>query len=210
MEQYEGGSESDQSDYSDSEVAAVKRADNVIVNQELDLSADGKVELTELKTEVTITNLSDADSKKLDVLENQGIVNLDDDFLRQQNEGKQEWKWELDVHDGEGLDENYVGYGTELERSSQFGLASLRLGRSLQPGFVLTVEPGLYFIPALIDRWHADGMHPSFIDYDVLDTWRDFGGVRIEDDVAVTADGHKVLGEPIPKLLDEVETLLSE
>ena len=116
----------------------------------------------------------------------------------------------LDVHDGEGLDEDYVGYGTELERSSQFGLASLRLGRTLQPGFVLTVEPGLYFIPALIDRWQADGMHESFIDYDVLDSWRDFGGVRIEDDVVVTADGHKVLGEPIPKLLDEVEALLSE
>lgn len=116
----------------------------------------------------------------------------------------------LDVHDGEGLDENYVGYGTELERSSQFGLASLRLGRSLQPGFVLTVEPGLYFIPALIDRWQADGMHESFIDYDVLDSWRDFGGVRIEDDVVVTADGNRVLGEPIPRSLEDVEALLSE
>ena len=116
----------------------------------------------------------------------------------------------LDVHDGEGLDENYVGYGTELERSSQFGLASLRLGRSLQPGFVLTVEPGLYFIPALIDRWQADGVHESFIDYDVLDSWRDFGGVRIEDDVVVTADGNRVLGEPIPRSLEDVEALLSE
>ena len=116
----------------------------------------------------------------------------------------------LDVHDGEGLDENYVGYGTELERSSQFGLASLRLGRSLQPGFVLTVEPGLYFIPALIDRWQADGMHTSFIDYDVLDSWTDLGGVRVEDDVVVTADGGRVLGEPIPKLIEEVEALLSE
>jgi Xaa-Pro aminopeptidase len=115
----------------------------------------------------------------------------------------------LDVHDGEGLDENYVGYGTELERSSQFGLSALRLGRSLQQGFVLTVEPGLYFIPALIDRWQADGMHAPFIDYDVLDSWRDFGGVRIEDDVVVTADGSRVLGEPIPKLIDEVEALLS-
>jgi Xaa-Pro aminopeptidase len=115
----------------------------------------------------------------------------------------------LDVHDGEGLDENYVGYGTELERSTQFGLASLRLGRTLQPGFVLTVEPGLYFIPALIDRWQADGMHASYIEYGALDAWRDFGGVRVEDDVLVTADGHRVLGEPIPKALDEVEALLS-
>ncbi len=116
----------------------------------------------------------------------------------------------LDVHDGEGLDENYVGYGTELERSSQFGLASLRLGRSLRPGFVLTVEPGLYFIPALIDRWQAEGMHSSFIDYDVLASWRDFGGVRVEDDVVVTADGKRVLGESIPKSLADVEALLSE
>ncbi|MGW8282479.1 MAG: aminopeptidase P family protein [Gemmatimonadota bacterium] len=116
----------------------------------------------------------------------------------------------LDVHDGEALDENYTGYGTELERSTQFGLASLRLGRSLKPGFVLTVEPGLYFIPALIDRWQADGMHESFIDYGVLGNWRDFGGVRVEDDVVVTADGKRILGEPIPKSLDEVEALLSE
>ena len=115
----------------------------------------------------------------------------------------------LDVHDGEGLDEDYVGYGNELARSDQFGLASLRLGRTLREGFVLTVEPGLYFIPALIDRWEADRRHAAFIDYAALAAWRDFGGVRIEDDVVVTGGGHRVLGEPIPKAPGEVESLLS-
>jgi Xaa-Pro aminopeptidase len=116
----------------------------------------------------------------------------------------------LDVHDGEGLDEDYVGYGNEFPRSEQFGLSALRLGRTLQEGFVLTVEPGLYFIPALIDRWQAENLHDAFIDYGELDSWRDFGGVRIEDDVVVTADGNTVLGEPIPKSVDEVEALLSD
>jgi Xaa-Pro aminopeptidase len=100
----------------------------------------------------------------------------------------------LDVHDGEGLDENYVGYGNEFARSEQFGLSALRLGRTLQEGFVLTVEPGIYLIPALIDRWKADGLHESFIDYGALESWREFGGVRVEDDVLVTALGNRVLG----------------
>jgi Xaa-Pro aminopeptidase len=71
------------------------------------------------------------------------------------------------------------------------------------------VEPGLYFIPALIDRWEADRRHEAFIDYAALAAWREFGGVRIEDDVVVTGDGHRVLGEPIPKAPGEVESLLS-
>jgi Xaa-Pro aminopeptidase len=116
----------------------------------------------------------------------------------------------LDVHDAEGLDETYAGYGSDMQRSEQFGLASLRLGRILEEGFVLTVEPGIYLIPALIDRWKAEDRHTAFIEYDELESWKTFGGIRIEDDVVVTADGHRVLGEPIPKAPDEVESLLSQ
>ncbi len=111
----------------------------------------------------------------------------------------------LDVHDMEGLDENLVGYGKEFERSTQFGTAYLRAARTLEPGFVLTVEPGCYFIPQLIDKWRAEGTNAEFLDFDRLDSYKGFGGVRIEDDVLVTGDGHRVLGRPIPKTADEVE-----
>ncbi|GIV31014.1 MAG: Xaa-Pro aminopeptidase [Saprospiraceae bacterium] len=113
----------------------------------------------------------------------------------------------LDVHDMEDLGENYVGYAGELERSTQFGTAYLRLARSLQPGFVLTVEPGIYFIPELIDQWRSEGRFKDFIDYEKLEAYRNFGGVRIEDDVLITDDGHRLLGKPIPKTIDEVEAL---
>ena len=113
----------------------------------------------------------------------------------------------LDVHDMEGLSEDLVGYGDEAERNSQFGRSSLRLARALKPGFVVTVEPGLYFIPELIDQWREENRHAEFINYDQLESWKDFGGVRIEDDVLVTADGHRVLGEPIPKEVADVEKL---
>jgi Xaa-Pro aminopeptidase len=116
----------------------------------------------------------------------------------------------LDVHDMEALDEDLVGYGDELARSDRFGLRSLRLARTLEPGFVLTVEPGIYFIPPLIDRWREEGTHADFIDYEALEAWKDFGGVRIEDDVVVTEDGRRVLGEPIPKAIDEVEAALAD
>jgi Xaa-Pro aminopeptidase len=113
----------------------------------------------------------------------------------------------LDVHDMEDLGETYVGYGEGFERSTQFGLRSLRLAKTLRPGFVLTVEPGLYFIPPLIDRWKAEGRHARFIDYDRLDAYRGFGGIRIEDNVVVEAEGSRVLGPPIPKAIDAVEAL---
>ncbi len=116
----------------------------------------------------------------------------------------------LDVHDLEGVDETLAGYGDEVARSDQFGLKSLRLARTLQPGFVLTVEPGLYFIPALIERWRAERQHEAFIDYDELASWVGFGGVRIEDDVVVTAEGHRVLGAPIPKTVSEVEEAMAD
>ena len=113
----------------------------------------------------------------------------------------------LDVHDMEDLGENYVGYGDELKRSEQFGLRSLRLGRTLQAGFVLTVEPGIYFIPQLIDLWRSEGKLLDFINYNVLDAYRDFGGIRIEDNVWITDAGPKVLGDPIAKSVAEVEAL---
>jgi Xaa-Pro aminopeptidase len=111
----------------------------------------------------------------------------------------------LDVHDMEGLGENHVGYNESLKRSDQFGLAYLRLGRELEPGFVITNEPGCYFIPALIDQWKGENKHKQFINYDEVEKYRDFGGVRIEDDVLITDTGSKVLGTPIPKTVEEVE-----
>lgn len=114
----------------------------------------------------------------------------------------------MDVHDMENLGEDYVGYDEEIVRSKQFGTAFLRLGRKLQPGFVLTVEPGIYFIPALIDQWKNEGLHTGFINYDKVETYKDFGGIRIEDDVLVTEAGHRVLGKPIPKTVAEIEEIM--
>ena len=111
----------------------------------------------------------------------------------------------LDVHDMEDLGEDLVGYDESVRRDPQFGLRSLRLGRALEPGFVLTVEPGLYFIPELIDAWKADRKHEEFIDYRAVECFRDFGGLRIEDDILVTESGARVLGPAIPRTIEEVE-----
>lgn len=111
----------------------------------------------------------------------------------------------LDVHDMEDIGESLVGYTEGLKRSRQFGLAYLRLARELEPGFVVTVEPGVYFIPPLIDAWRKARKFAAFIDYEKVEGYRDFGGIRIEDDVLVTADGRRVLGRPIPKTVAEVE-----
>lgn len=100
----------------------------------------------------------------------------------------------LDVHDMEDLGEDLVGYDASIRRSTQFGTRSLRLGRELRPGFALTVEPGIYFIPALIDRWKTDGTCAEFINFAALDAYRSFGGIRLEDNVAITESGHRVLG----------------
>jgi Xaa-Pro aminopeptidase len=110
----------------------------------------------------------------------------------------------LDVHDMESLGEDNVGYDGEFSRSGQFGLSGLRMARRLRPGFVVTVEPGIYFIPALIDLWRSEGRHEEFINYDALDAYRDFGGIRIEDDVLVTDDGAEVLSAGIPKTALEI------
>ena len=111
----------------------------------------------------------------------------------------------MDVHDMENLEEHLVGYGDGLTRSAQFGLAYLRLARTLEPGFVLTVEPGLYFIPALIDQWKADGTNAAFLNFAEIEKFRDARGYRIEDDLLVTDTGNRVLGDPIPKTVSDVE-----
>ncbi len=111
----------------------------------------------------------------------------------------------LDVHDMEDMGENYVGYDEEIKRSTLFGTASLRLGKRLKEGYVLTVEPGIYFIPELYSQWKQEKMFNEFINYSKVESYLDFGGVRIEDDVLVTAGGNRVLGKSIPKSVSEVE-----
>jgi Xaa-Pro dipeptidase len=113
----------------------------------------------------------------------------------------------LDVHDMENLGENLVGYNNKIKRSDQFGLANLRLAKELEPGFVFTCEPGIYFIPELIDQWKAKKKFKNFINYDKVEEYRNFGGIRIEDNILVTQNGYKVLGRPIPKEVADVEAL---
>jgi len=115
----------------------------------------------------------------------------------------------LDVHDMEGLGEEYVGYTDTIKRNPEFGFKSLRLAKALEPGFVITVEPGIYFIPELIDRWKAAQKNSQYINYELLETYRDFGGIRIEDDVLVTQTGCRELGRKIPKTIDDVEDISS-
>jgi Xaa-Pro aminopeptidase len=116
----------------------------------------------------------------------------------------------LEAHDMEALGEDRVGYDASVRRIDQFGLRSLRLGRALRPGHVVAVEPGLYFIPALIDRWRAERRHEAFVDYDAVEPYRDAAGIRIEDVALVTDDGHRVLGPPIPKTAVDVERAVAE
>lgn len=113
----------------------------------------------------------------------------------------------LDVHDMEGLGETFVGYNSTSKRSEQFGTCNLRLGRVLKEDFVITIEPGLYFIPNLIELWRSENKHKDFIAYDKLGDWMDFGGVRIEDNVLVTKNDSKVLYPPIAKEIHEIESM---
>jgi Xaa-Pro aminopeptidase len=116
----------------------------------------------------------------------------------------------MDVHDMEGLGETNVGYDEANPRSTKQGFSCLRCGKTLKPGFVVTDEPGIYFIPTLIDIWKAEGKMKDFINYDRLETYKDFGGIRIEDDLLITEDGNRILGRPIPKTVDEVEDMCSQ
>jgi Xaa-Pro aminopeptidase len=113
----------------------------------------------------------------------------------------------LDVHDMEALGENYTGYNEEVKRSDQFGLAYLRFALPFKTGHILTIEPGCYFIPELIDKWRSEKKFKEFINYDKIESYKDLGGIRIEDDILITEKGHKVLGKPVPKSVSEVESV---
>lgn len=116
----------------------------------------------------------------------------------------------LDVHDMEDFGQIYVGYDDEIRPVDQFGTANLRLGRKLQPGFVITNEPGIYFIPALIDKWKNEGINKDFINFDKVNEYRDFGGIRLEDDILVTETGSEIIGERVPIHPDEIEEIVSQ
>lgn len=114
----------------------------------------------------------------------------------------------LDVHDMEDLGQIYVGYDDEIRPVDQFGTAYLRMGRKLQPGFVITNEPGIYFIQALIEKWKSEKTNADFINFDRLSDYSDFGGIRLEDDILVTETGSEIIGDRIPITPDEVEDLM--
>ena len=117
----------------------------------------------------------------------------------------------LDVHDMENIGEKYVGYDEETLRSSTPGLSSLRMGKRLREGLVITVEPGIYFIPALIDKWEREGLGGGFIDFAKVREYADFGGIRIEDDMLVTSYGNRLLGNRRPPVTtDEIEAFMGE
>ena len=113
----------------------------------------------------------------------------------------------LDVHDMEDYGEDLVGYDEILQRSSQFGLKSLRLGKKLETGYVITNEPGCYFIPHLIDAWQSEKNNIQFLNFDKINEYRNFGGIRLEDDLLVTETGCEILGERIPVTIAEVEAM---
>ncbi len=115
----------------------------------------------------------------------------------------------LDVHDMEDLGEVWVGYDGQ-PKSTQFGLKSLRLAKPLQPGHVYTIEPGIYFIPELMDLWKSQGMYNEFFNWEKIYAYRNFGGIRNEEDFVMTENGAQLLGKPKPKTIEEVEAIRSE
>jgi Xaa-Pro aminopeptidase len=114
----------------------------------------------------------------------------------------------LDVHDMEDLGQIYVGYNEETRPVDQFGTAYLRLGKQLQPGFVITNEPGIYFIPALIEKWKSEKINSEFINFKKVNEYLNFGGIRLEDDILVTETGSKIIGERVPINPDEIEEIV--
>ena len=115
----------------------------------------------------------------------------------------------LDVHDMEDLGEVWVGYEGKA-KSTQFGLKSLRLAKPLQAGHVFTIEPGIYFIPELIDLWRSQHKFNDFINWDKVDRYRDFGGIRNEEDFVMTEKGAQDLGKPKPMSIEEIEAIRAE
>lgn len=117
----------------------------------------------------------------------------------------------LDVHDMEGLGENYVGYNYEVSRSAQFGLGNLRMAKTLQAGHVVTVEPGIYFVPQLVETWAAQNINSNFINFDKVRGMFHFGGIRIEDCVLATKTGHQILCDKrIPFTINDIENYMSK
>ncbi len=117
----------------------------------------------------------------------------------------------LDVHDMENLGEKLVGYDAKTQRSSQFGLGSLRMGKTLREGHVITVEPGIYFIPDLIAKWESEQINASFINFDKVKDYLDFGGIRLENDMLITSDGNRDLGDNhLPITTEEVEAQMAK
>jgi len=116
----------------------------------------------------------------------------------------------LDVHDMENLGEQYVGYDETTKKETQlFGLKSLRLGKELKPGFVLTIEPGIYFIPELIDMWKAENRFADFVNYDQVEKYKGWGGCRSEEDFLITENGKRLLGKDVPKTIEDIEEIRS-
>lgn len=113
----------------------------------------------------------------------------------------------LDVHDMENFGEEYVGYSDEVKKSTQFGLKSLRLGKELEVGNVITVEPGIYFNPILMEDWRVKGKLKDFINYEAVLKYKNFGGIRVEEDFVITESGKKLLGDPLVKTIVEIESL---
>ncbi len=113
----------------------------------------------------------------------------------------------LDVHDMEGLGEDYVGYGDELKRSEQFGLRSLRLAKTLKPGMVHSVEPGIYFIPQLVQKWRTERICENFLNYDIIEKWMSVGGMRIEEDWCIIDKGARRLGPAFDKSIEAIENV---
>lgn len=117
----------------------------------------------------------------------------------------------LDVHDMEDIGEKYVGYDLETKRSTELGVSALRMGRRLQPGMVMTVEPGIYFIPAYIAKWKSEGLNAQFVNYDKAEEYCGFGGIRIEDDLLITDTGNRMLGKKrVPATVEEVEEFMAQ
>jgi len=114
----------------------------------------------------------------------------------------------LDVHDMEDLGENFVGYDETIQRSKIFGWGALRMAKTLRPGHIISVEPGIYFIPHLIDIWKNERKFENFINYDKVENYRNFGGVRIEDCVLITENSSRVLGPHLSKSVTEIENIL--
>ncbi|MBR0049835.1 MAG: aminopeptidase P N-terminal domain-containing protein [Prevotella sp.] len=118
----------------------------------------------------------------------------------------------MDVHDMEGLGQIYVGFDDETRPNlEQFGTNCLRMGRRLEPGFVVTDEPGIYFIPHLIDLWRSENHCADFLNFDRIEEYKDFGGIRIEDDLLITSDGCRFLGQKrIPYHPAELEAFMAK